>query len=194
MVSGPCPSSGSQPGSHRKCPTGDGRLSLRSAQEVKGLWPRGGLFESRETISFEGSGRRGEITCVSKGERPESPQTRVVPLRGPVTMAFLSENFTPQSVGGCPVDALDVASEQHPCGQVELGTWARGPLWKGSLGGRSQPKGPVPCPGHGAVPRGPQHPAPRTSNRAFYSHGLLPPKAQGAYFCFSVGLTRDKDK
>lgn len=75
---------------------------------MKGLRPRGGPFESRETISSEGSGRWLEVICVCRGEiGPESPQARAMPPTGPVTTAFLSESFLPQSVGG--------GRSAHPC-------------------------------------------------------------------------------
>lgn len=167
---------------------------------MKGLRPRGGPFESRETISFEGSGRWLESICVCKGEiGPESPQAGATPhgacdygfsareLRA--TAGARGQLLTPCVPGGCS-GCRPVSS--NPANKL---SWEPGPralcgkaLRDGGASPRTRPL---------SWPRGRSSltPAsrPRTSSRVSCSHCLLPPKAQGAYFCFSVGLTRDKD-
>ena len=164
---------------------------------MKGLRPRGGPFESRETISSEGSSRWLEVICVCRDEiGPESPQARATPLTEPVTTAFLSESFLPQSVGGgrsahpCVPSGC---SGHRPVSSTPADKLSREPgpgvlcgkaLWDGGASPRTQPLDLAT--GHSSWTPA-SHP--RASSRASCSHHFLPPKAQGACFCFSVGLT-----
>lgn len=115
-------------------------------------------------------------------------------------MAFLSESFMPQSVGGGQLLTLCVpggCSGRRPVSSNPADKLSREPGPRALCGKALRDGGASPRTQSLSWPRG--HSSltlvsrPRTPSRVSYSHCLLPPKAQGAYFCFSVGLTRDKD-